>query len=669
MASPFLTLGTGLGGFFRGYNEQQDAAQNRAIQQLRIQQYLEQQRDRQRQDQAASSLWGALSRGGDIAPSLPGATRIPQQVEPSGFIPSPARPAEGASAQTDRWGEPAPPGYEFAPGGMRAIQSGSQYSPAPAGMSSGLSDPRGLLPYIRERAQAYNIDPDIASRVASSEGLANPVGDRGTSFGAMQLHVGGGMGDEFRRDRGLDPSDPKNERQTIDYALSRVPQTGWTPFHGAARAGIGAREGIGQVQQQAQQTIQSAAQTIPPQVYGQMSVTALARKIEEANPSADPIVKMMALETGMKLLAPSERTNLQMLMMQNRQDFQRDMAVMRDQMIRDRKSDQPAAAGLEVLTDPSNQQQYLYDKVNRRATTLSGEPYTPGGAQKITGGGAGKISSQNIKVTDAEGKTVFSGSAHQRPGADGQTSWINDANQQRIEVPEGGSLSIAGKGDPGKQAAAQMVRLTTAANESRRQIANVARAAAGSTRSWFQGIQAETGSGLREGLGRALANQLTPRDEQFMSVLGLGLGRSLAGLETAGAATGLVNLQKTMQELTPQKGDTVETSLLKIAEMRQIAEQGIESAIAAPAVQDEQRKLLRSVMADIQKAVPWTVADVLDLTQNPGDETYSSFAAKIGLGGKAGAQPAGLEVGTVKGGFRFKGGNPADQSSWEEVKP
>ncbi len=105
-------------------------------------------------------------------------------------------------------------------------------------------DPRGLIPYIRETAQKYGIDPDIAVKVAASEGLGNPVGDKGKSFGAFQLYTGGGLGNEFQKATGLDPGDPKNEQGTIDYALRWASQHGWGPFHGAARVGLSPWQGI-----------------------------------------------------------------------------------------------------------------------------------------------------------------------------------------------------------------------------------------------------------------------------------------------------------------------------------------------------------------------------------------------------------------------------------------
>lgn len=132
-----------------------------------------------------------------------------------------------------------------------------QYTlPQPASGTGGArqsrsADPRGLTPYIRETAQKYGIDPEVALRVAKSEGLANfqstVVGKKGRepSWGAFQLYTGGGLGNEFQRATGLDPSDPANEKATIDYALKTAAKVGWGPWHGAKNTGIGEWDGIG----------------------------------------------------------------------------------------------------------------------------------------------------------------------------------------------------------------------------------------------------------------------------------------------------------------------------------------------------------------------------------------------------------------------------------------
>ena len=123
--------------------------------------------------------------------------------------------------------------------------SGDQPAVAPTSTTTAdASDPRGMVPYIRQIAAKYGVDPDTAIKVAGSEGLKTFLGDGGKSGGAFQLYTGGGMGNDFQKDTGLDPLDPKNEKATIDYALSKVPHTGWTPFHGAAKAGVGPRDGI-----------------------------------------------------------------------------------------------------------------------------------------------------------------------------------------------------------------------------------------------------------------------------------------------------------------------------------------------------------------------------------------------------------------------------------------
>ena len=120
----------------------------------------------------------------------------------------------------------------------------------------GKGDPRGLEGYIRQTAAKYGVDPDVAVRVAQSEGLSSFLGDHGKSGGAFQLYTGGGLGNKFQKETELNPLDPKNEKATIDFALKHAAQSGWGPWHGAARVGIGPRQGIGGPQQ--------AAENVPP---------------------------------------------------------------------------------------------------------------------------------------------------------------------------------------------------------------------------------------------------------------------------------------------------------------------------------------------------------------------------------------------------------------------
>ena len=98
--------------------------------------------------------------------------------------------------------------------------------------------------YIRSAASKRGIDPDIAVRVARSEGLGDSyTGDEGSSFGPFQLHYGGvpgtskgnrvsGLGDEFTAKTGLHASDPSTTRDQIDFSLDHARAHGWGAWHG-----------------------------------------------------------------------------------------------------------------------------------------------------------------------------------------------------------------------------------------------------------------------------------------------------------------------------------------------------------------------------------------------------------------------------------------------------
>jgi hypothetical protein len=117
-------------------------------------------------------------------------------------------------------------------------------------------DPRGMEQHIRETAVKYGIDPDTAVAVAKSEGLSTfqssvkrtgkgSYNGREDSWGAFQLYKGGGLGNEFQKQTGLDPADPANEKATIDFALKHASKKGWGSWYGARNTGIGNFAGIG----------------------------------------------------------------------------------------------------------------------------------------------------------------------------------------------------------------------------------------------------------------------------------------------------------------------------------------------------------------------------------------------------------------------------------------
>ena len=126
----------------------------------------------------------------------------------------------------------------------------SASSPAPSGPVTAKGE---IADYIRQAAAARGIDPDVALRVAMSEGgLENPVnqssyvknGVREQSYGPFQLYMGGGLGNKAL-EAGIDPRDPNQWQKGVDFALDQAKQGGWGPWYGAKKIGVTGMAGIG----------------------------------------------------------------------------------------------------------------------------------------------------------------------------------------------------------------------------------------------------------------------------------------------------------------------------------------------------------------------------------------------------------------------------------------
>lgn len=114
--------------------------------------------------------------------------------------------------------------------------------------------------FIRDAAIKRGIDPDIAVKVAMSEGGTMPPGnvgkfDTGWSFWQFQLHyaMAGqpgvtkptvGMGEGFTVLTGWQPGVPEAWADSVRYALNRAKASGWGAWYGAAHVGVGRWDGI-----------------------------------------------------------------------------------------------------------------------------------------------------------------------------------------------------------------------------------------------------------------------------------------------------------------------------------------------------------------------------------------------------------------------------------------
>ena len=106
--------------------------------------------------------------------------------------------------------------------------------------------------YIRQAAVIRGIDPDTAVAVARAEGgLDNPTrqsdvvkhGRREQSYGPFQLLMQGGLGEKALQ-AGIDPRDPNQWKQGVDFALDHVTKNGWGEWYGAKAIGVTGFDGV-----------------------------------------------------------------------------------------------------------------------------------------------------------------------------------------------------------------------------------------------------------------------------------------------------------------------------------------------------------------------------------------------------------------------------------------
>ena len=120
------------------------------------------------------------------------------------------------------------------------------------------ADAKWLEKQIRASARKNGIDPNVAVRVWKSEGGMSyqsqiprkgkgSMGGKEASYGPFQLYTGGGLGNEYENEYGVDLTQDNTlsglQRQ-INFAMNKASQGGWSPWYGAAKAGIGYRDGI-----------------------------------------------------------------------------------------------------------------------------------------------------------------------------------------------------------------------------------------------------------------------------------------------------------------------------------------------------------------------------------------------------------------------------------------
>lgn len=142
-----------------------------------------------------------------------------------------------------------PDGYESNNFTQSAMARGGIVALADGDIARSFPSRAELIAYTREAALRRGMDPDIAVKVAESEGLdADPAegyqsnlyddeGNREESYSIFQLNMKpGSVGDQMLKKTGIHPRD--DVFKAIDFALDTANKEGWSPWMGAAAVDV-----------------------------------------------------------------------------------------------------------------------------------------------------------------------------------------------------------------------------------------------------------------------------------------------------------------------------------------------------------------------------------------------------------------------------------------------
>lgn len=153
-------------------------------------------------------------------------------------------------------------------------------------------------------------------------------------------------------------------------------------------------------------------------------------------------------------------------------------------------------------------------------------------------------------------------------------------------------------------------RVVNSGNQAAADLENVVKLPITASRGIFGGRS--QGKSLLDAGQETLANKMTTQDVQTYNVFATGFQRALAAIEGAGLAPSNA-LMHQMDQVIFKEGDTNFTKLVKLAQTRQIVEKGLETITANSRVDAETKKLVGSIVEKIQKAVPFTGSELIEL--------------------------------------------------------
>lgn len=195
--------------------------------------------------------------------------------------------------------------------------------------------------------------------------------------------------------------------------------------------------------------------------------------------------------------------------------------------------------------------------------------------------------------------------------ADGEAQFIR-LNKLTGEVrPVIGATPKSTGGMSGREAI-QTKRIVMAGNQIAKDLSNVSKMPLTASTGLFGGRQ--QGHSLFEANKEVLANEMTSQEAQTYNVISTGFQRNLAGIEAAGLMPS-GTLTKQMESIIFKTGDTNITKLHKLAQVRQIADAGLETILMQSKLSPSQKDDIEGIRSSLEKSIPFTQEDLINLDQ------------------------------------------------------
>lgn len=218
------------------------------------------------------------------------------------------------------------------------------------------------------------------------------------------------------------------------------------------------------------------------------------------------------------------------------------------------------------------------------------------------------------------------------------------ATEDHPGVPAGGiirkNVGVPASSSSGS-ARAQMYtnRVVAGAGEASKDIQNIVSLPFGSS-TGIMGIGSNPGHSIFSVGADNLKNTLSDQETQSYNTTIPGLAAAIATVESQGLAPSKARMES-FNGLMLKPGDTGFTRLEKMANLRQNVEQGTNALLSDPKVPDEQKELVKNLMAELKAAVPFNFSDVQKLKQskNP-SASIGDYIKQQGLGDSRTTPPA-----------------------------